>query len=179
MIEIQRDGKTYLIDAVSHTVIEKDDNSGSQLFASNCASCHGPAGKGKPDIGSRDLTNAAFQQSISDEHLASVVREGAAGGKMPAFGGTLSSTQIESLTAYVRSLNQPGIAVAETRRVIYQPGDDVLFSLPTGRPVDKNAVIVNFAHRFAYDTTFTGPGRGGELFGLDNFALSSLESATA
>src|SRR5271156_1712447 len=79
VIEIQRAGKTYLIDAASHTVREKDDNSGSQLFASNCASCHGPDGKGKPEIGSRDLTNSAFQRSISDEHLASVVREGAAG----------------------------------------------------------------------------------------------------
>jgi cytochrome c5 len=177
IVEFQRDGKTYVIDVVSHTVREKEGIGGAQLFASTCASCHGPAGKGNSEIGSRDLTNAGFQRGISDERIGHVIREGE--GKMPAFGATLSSGQIDSLTAYVRSLNaEPfgtgAAAVAETRKAIYQPGDDVLFSLPTGRPVDKNAVIVNFAHRFAYDTTFTGPGRGGELFGLDNFALSSL-----
>ncbi len=44
---------------------------------------------------------------------------------------------------------------------IYQPGDDVLFTLPTGRPVDEHAVIVNFSHRFAYDSAVTRHRRGG------------------
>ena len=66
-------------------------------------------------------------------------------------------------------------AVATTAKPgVYKPGDDVLFTLPTGRPVDAHGVYVNFSHRFAYDTTFTGPARGAELFGLDNFALSSF-----
>ena len=54
---------------------------------------------------------------------------------------------------------------------IYEPGDDVLFSLPTGRAVDEHGFYVNFMHRFPYDAAFTGPGRGGELLGLDNFAI--------
>ena len=57
---------------------------------------------------------------------------------------------------------------------IYQPGDDVLFSLPTGRPTDRHGVYINFTHRFPFDSVFQGIGRGGELFGLDNFALPSF-----
>jgi mono/diheme cytochrome c family protein len=183
IVELQRDGKTYVIDAAAHTIREAGSGTGGaetaapQLFAANCATCHGPAGKGKAAIGSRDLTNAGFQKSITDERIGSVIGEGAAAGKMPAFAGKLTAAQIASLTAYVRSLgSEPaaGASAEAEHKTIYQPGDDVLFSLPTGRPIDEHAVIVNFAHRFAYDTTFTGPGRGGELFGLDNFALSSL-----
>ncbi|HME10382.1 MAG TPA: DUF5777 family beta-barrel protein [Bryobacteraceae bacterium] len=184
VIVLNRDGKSYLIDAVSHSIRQMDGGSaparqpsgqqpsGQQLFAANCAVCHGPAGQGKPAIGSRDLTNSAFQKSTSDAHIGTVIRDGT-GGKMPAFGAKLSAEQIASLTAFVRTLGSAP-AGGEQRKNVYQAGDDVLFTLPTGRAVDEHAVIVNFAHRFAYDTTFTGQARGAELFGLDNFALSSL-----
>jgi hypothetical protein len=65
----------------------------------------------------------------------------------------------------VASSDQPGV---------YNAGDDVLFSLPTGRAVDKNSLTVNFTHRFAYDPATQGTARGAELFGLDNFSLSSF-----
>ena len=38
----------------------------------------------------------------------------------------------------------------------------------------STASNVNFTHRFPYDAAFTGEGRGGELFGLDNFGLASF-----
>jgi hypothetical protein len=44
-----------------------------------------------------------------------------------------------------------------TNSGIYRPGDDVLFTLPTSRPVDKHAVLVNFSRRFAYDSAVSGP----------------------
>src|SRR5690606_32677248 len=37
----------------------RDAEAGGKLFAANCASCHGPSGKGDPDVGAPDL---------SDEH---------------------------------------------------------------------------------------------------------------
>src|SRR5271154_3066091 len=55
-IVLQRDGKSYLIDAAAHTVRETDAGAapgvssganGQQLFSQNCVSCHGPEGKGK------------------------------------------------------------------------------------------------------------------------------------
>ncbi len=111
VIVLSRDGKSYLINAASHSIQETGQQtlstgqpaSGQQLFAENCAVCHGPAGQGKPAIGSRDLTNTVFQKSTSDAHIGAVIRDGA-GGKMPAFGAKLSADQISSLTAYVRTL---------------------------------------------------------------------------
>ena len=50
----------------------------------------------------------------------------------------------------------------------------MLFTLPTGRAVDEHALIVNFSHRFAFDSAVSGPARGAQLFGLDNFSLSSF-----
>ena len=44
---------------------------------------------------------------------------------------------------------------------------------PSWRTVSL-AVIVNFSHRFAYDSAVSGPARGAELFRLDNFAISSF-----
>jgi hypothetical protein len=64
---------------------------------------------------------------------------------MPAWSGKLSDAQIDSLSAYIRSFSNPdGPAGAssssgqaqETPAAngnIYEPGDDLLFSLPTGR----------------------------------------------
>ena len=107
---------------------------------------------------------------------------------MPAFGKELSSEQIAALAGYVRSFsgasstapggNKTSHADAATPG-IYQPGDDQLFTLPTGRPVDAHAVIVNFSHRFAYDSAVSGTARGAQLFGLDDFALSSFGCAMA
>jgi hypothetical protein len=101
---------------------------------------------------------------------------------MPAFGKQLDDEQISALTGYVRSFAKTSSSSPQTAAVpeiaassgVYQPGDDQLFTLPTGRAVDQHAVIVNFTHRFAYDSAVTGQARGAELFGLDNFALSSF-----
>jgi hypothetical protein len=41
---------------------------------------------------------------------------------------------------------------------IYLPGDDVLVSLPTGRPLDRHGLYVNFSHRFA--SHLHGHGQG-------------------
>jgi hypothetical protein len=46
--------------------------------------------------------------------------------------------------------------------------------LPTGRRLDQHGFYVNFAHRFAYDTAFSGTARGGALAGLDGLALASF-----
>ena len=57
---------------------------------------------------------------------------------------------------------------------IYEPGDDQIFSLPTGRRLDRHGFYINFAHRFPYSTAFTGKARGSILFGLDDFAIPSF-----
>jgi hypothetical protein len=57
---------------------------------------------------------------------------------------------------------------------VYHPGDDYVFSLPSGRRLDHHGFYINFNHRFAFDPAFSGPARGGALLGLDGFALPSF-----
>jgi hypothetical protein len=62
----------------------------------------------------------------------------------------------------------------EKKKNVYKPGDDLVFSVPTGRPLDRHGFYLNFTHRFPYEAAFTGPGRGGTLLGLDDFAIPSF-----
>ena len=57
---------------------------------------------------------------------------------------------------------------------VYKPGDDRLFNLPTGRPLERHGFYINFTHRFPFEAAFTGPGRGDTLLGLDDFAIPSF-----
>ncbi len=71
--------------------------------------------------------------------------------------------------------NQPGATAAESAKSkYYKPGDDFLFNVPTGRPVERHSLVLNFTHRFVYEAAFTGPGRGDVLLGLDDFSISSF-----
>jgi hypothetical protein len=56
----------------------------------------------------------------------------------------------------------------------YQPGDDLVYSVPTGRRLDRHGFYINFTHRFPYSTAFTGPARGAILLGLDDVSVSSF-----
>jgi hypothetical protein len=57
---------------------------------------------------------------------------------------------------------------------IYIPGDDSLFSVPTGRRLERHGLYLNFTHRFPFEPAFTTPGRGDTLLGLDDFSVSSF-----
>jgi cytochrome c553 len=182
-LRLEVDGKQYLVDVASGTVRPNDGNSpqsspGADLFAANCSACHGPTGKGTPSAHTPDFTDPQFQARLTQDEIAHTIRNGKSD-RMPPFAGKLNNDQISALTTYVRSFapsssTASATGPASSDQQIYKPGDDVLFTLPTGRPVDKHAVIVNFTHRFAYDSAVTGQARGAQLFGLDNFALSSF-----
>lgn len=197
-IVLTKDGKQYVVDVATRTVHqlqprvaavqtpEKGGNieAASALFSRNCASCHSPQGQGIAAIGTPNFTDPAFQRSVSDKLISETIHNGRAGGRMPAWSGKLSEVQIADLVVYIRSLmarpesgkkslQAPSIKEPNNPNV-YEPGDDVLVSLPTGRPTDRHGVYVNFSHRFVYDPVFTGTGRGEILFGLDDFAIPSL-----
>jgi cytochrome c oxidase cbb3-type subunit 3 len=186
---LERDGKRYLIDVAAKTIQEiapAEGDPAASLFQQNCAKCHGPGGKGLAEVHTPDFTNPAFSRSLKASDITTTIHNGRAGGRMPSFSGQLTDAQIDSLSIYILSFSKTGGAsgvsaskgpaqeAARTASTVYEPGDDVLFSLPTGRAVDRHGIYVNFAHRFPYDSAVSGPGRGGELFGLDNFALASL-----
>ncbi len=185
-LRLEVDGKPYFVDVAAGTVRPAGtDAPAAALFAQRCSGCHGTDGHGVSSAGTPNFTDHALQSKLTDLQIANTIRDGKSE-HMPAFGNELSNEQISALTAYVRSFSgsssktsssspqaAPAPEIAATSG-IYQPGDDELFTLPTGRAVDQHAVIVNFTHRFAYDSAVTGQARGAELFGLDNFALSSF-----
>jgi len=69
----------------------------------------------------------------------------------------------------------PSAPAAENKNAhIYTSGDDLVFSLPTGRRLERHGLYINFTHRFPYEAAFKGTGRGDTLFGLDDFSISSF-----
>jgi len=72
------------------------DVDAAQVFAQNCATCHGGNGEGLSGPDLRPLTD----NNIDD--IEQQIRNG--GGGMPAFGGTLTDEQIQALAEYVAGL---------------------------------------------------------------------------
>jgi hypothetical protein len=68
----------------------------------------------------------------------------------------------------------PEVGTEKKTAKVYKPGDDRLFNLPTGRPLERHGFYINFTHRFPFEAAFTGPGRGDTLLGLDDFAVPSF-----
>ncbi len=185
---IERDGKTYLVDLADRTIQEKDSPPASsavtvahlesshasppdvqpatKIFADKCASCHGIGGKGVAAMKTPDFTNPAMQAALSDASLIKTIRAGKPGTAMPAWGGKLSEAEINAVAAFVRSLGQrkmpdqgaPGAGAKQMAKA-YTPADDYLFSLPTGRQLDRHGFYLNFTHRFVYTPAFSGTGR--------------------
>ncbi len=82
-------------------------DTGPQLFAAKCAMCHGKAGAADTPMAKnmklKDLGSADVQKA-SDAELKTTIEKGK--GKMPAYSGKLSSTQIDDLVKYIRSLKK-------------------------------------------------------------------------
>ncbi|HEY0384917.1 MAG TPA: cytochrome c, partial [Pyrinomonadaceae bacterium] len=78
------------------------------LYAKSCATCHGKDGQAKTFKAkfnhARNLSDAVWQQSVSDEHLFNSISNGK--GKMPPFGKKFSESEINALVAYVRQLKK-------------------------------------------------------------------------
>ena len=83
------------------------DDTGEKLYASKCAACHGPDGKGQTAMGKsnklRDLASSDVQK-LSDEDLSAIIAGGK--NKMPAYGKSLKPDQIKELVAYVRAFGE-------------------------------------------------------------------------
>jgi mono/diheme cytochrome c family protein len=72
-------------------------------FKGKCAMCHGADGSGKAAMGTKDLGSADIQK-MSDADLTGAISNGK--GKMPAYKGKLTDTQISGLVAYIRTLKK-------------------------------------------------------------------------
>jgi cytochrome c6 len=80
---------------------------GKTIFASKCALCHGPDGKGNTSIGKSlkiaDLHSDVVQK-MSDADLKTVVTNGK--NKMPPFKGKLTDAQMDQVIGYIRELGK-------------------------------------------------------------------------
>jgi mono/diheme cytochrome c family protein len=101
---------------VLHPASDPDDlqeevSRGATLFAANCASCHGVAGRGDGEASvsllpkPANLTAARF----SDERLSSVLWNGVVGSAMPPW-RQLATEDLRALVAYVHSLQLSNVA---------------------------------------------------------------------
>lgn len=75
---------------------------GAEVFAANCAACHGDDGKGNRELGAPNLTDAVWLYGPDSETIIQGVW-GGRGGVMPAWGGRLDESTIKALTLYVHS----------------------------------------------------------------------------
>lgn len=76
---------------------------GSEIYAANCAACHGDAGKGNRELGAPDLTDAISLYGMDMASLTETIAN-SRNGVMPAWAGRLDATTIKALTVYVHSL---------------------------------------------------------------------------
>ncbi|MWD28223.1 cytochrome-c oxidase, cbb3-type subunit III [Aquicoccus sp. SCR17] len=76
---------------------------GAQVFADNCAACHGEDGTGDRSQGAPNLADAIWLYGGDYETLHATVSN-ARFGVMPSWEGRLSDAQIRAVTAYVHQL---------------------------------------------------------------------------
>ena len=76
---------------------------GQKVFADQCASCHGPDGKGKQEQGAPNLTDDIWLYGGSRPAIVESISTGR-GGMTPAWAGRLDPVTLKALTIYVHSL---------------------------------------------------------------------------
>jgi cytochrome c oxidase cbb3-type subunit 3 len=79
------------------------NRAGAQLFAGNCAVCHGTDASGNRALGAPDLADAIWLYGGNREAVAQQIAA-PRHGVMPAWGGRLDPVTIKMLAAYVHSL---------------------------------------------------------------------------
>jgi len=78
---------------------------GAAIYKAKCAGCHGPDGGGSVPMGKalkvKDLRSDRVQRQ-TDLELTKVIAGGQ--GKMPAYGKKLTTAEIQSIIAFIRTL---------------------------------------------------------------------------
>ncbi len=93
---------------VSGVTISGDVERGAQVYAENCAICHGEAGGGRDEApaapnGAPSLNNPVFLATASDGFIRHSIAQGRQGTPMPAYAGVLTDQEIADLVALIRS----------------------------------------------------------------------------
>ncbi len=101
--------------AVPEGNLRGDATAGAQTYATYCASCHGPEGKGDGPVAQTlkpppaNHADPVYMGALSDEHLYKVISlGGAAVGKsalMAPWGGVVNDEGVRDLIAFIRKLS--------------------------------------------------------------------------
>jgi len=102
----------------------KGTEAGAQLFAGNCAACHGQFGEGGPNPARfgdmiSSISSADFLKTRDDTTIQNIISLGLPDSGMSPFGssngGPLSDDEVDSLVAYIRSweANPPAVSPPE------------------------------------------------------------------
>lgn len=81
--------------------------SGSQIFSSRCAMCHGADGQASTSMGKMmNIPSFKSPQMVKapDSQLFDATKNGK--GKMPSYNGKLTDAQIHEVIAYIRTLQK-------------------------------------------------------------------------
>ena len=89
----------------------------AELYATNCASCHGPRGGGDGPLSAGLVpkpakhADGAYMNALSNDHIFKVIKEGGGSvGKsatMAPWGPSMSDDEIHGLVAFLRTLATP------------------------------------------------------------------------
>jgi cytochrome c oxidase cbb3-type subunit I/II len=127
-VPIAMTGGYSLSAPVLHPASDPDDlqeevSRGGTLFAGNCASCHGSAGKGDGRASASLLPKPAnlTAAQFSDERLSSVLWNGIPGSSMPPW-RQLPTEDLRALVAYIQSLSVPSAPSTSQETATWEQG---------------------------------------------------------
>ncbi len=96
---------SYVEQLSGRTVDEIHASSGKEIFAKNCAVCHGAEAKGNHMFGAPNLTDDIWLYGGSQKKITETVMNGRSG-KMPAHKEFLGEAKVHILAAYIYSLSK-------------------------------------------------------------------------
>lgn len=83
--------------------LQKAPAGGAEIFANNCAACHGPAGKGMREFGAPNLTDRIWLYGGDADSVQTTIAKSRYG-VMPRWNDKLDPVTIKMLAVYVHSL---------------------------------------------------------------------------
>lgn len=119
--------------------------------------------------GKRYVVDAATH-SIHEEDAAAAISELTP----PPSTAPVAPSPVPQASAGASSATSQATPPPVTNPNVYKTGDDLVFSVPTGRSIDRHGFYINFTHRFPYSAAFSGQARGAILIGLDDIAVPSF-----
>lgn len=87
---------------------------GSELYAANCARCHGPEGQGTPRAPA--LNVKSFLTQTNDQAMQLIISGGVPGTAMPAWGDRMSQADIQAIAGFIRQWEPTAPEVAVPTR---------------------------------------------------------------